>query len=262
MITPLFVAFPDSGWRGHVRATWNYLQQHYEITDNKDCGTHVHVSVEGGYTLEELKRIASAVLHFEPAFEALVPEHRREDCEYARSSWIDSREFAPKGLSRAQSILVISDVADFHLFLGLMHPYSQRGYAWNFRSIGKYYTIEFRKPPASKTASEALGWAEFAMSFVQTSIRHGSPELLKLVPPTVGGLRWFLGQNHNVPGFNESEKLAWIWDGKDPNEFLEGKPFANAETAAQMATTKRMMAADKRHILRLIATKREPYWQD
>jgi len=66
MITPLFVAFPSSRWRSHVEATWSYLQQHYEVTGNDDCGTHVHVSLEGGYSLDELKLVAQAALHLNP----------------------------------------------------------------------------------------------------------------------------------------------------------------------------------------------------
>jgi hypothetical protein len=259
MITPLFVAFPGSHWRGHVEATWSYLQQYYEITGDKDCGTHVHVSLEGGYSLEELKLVAQAALHFEPSFEALIPESRRHHRE-TRSSWIDSREFAIKGKSRADSILMISRVTNFHTLLRLMQPYDIRGYIWNFRSIMKYYTIEFRKPPASKTADEALAWAELAMSFVQTSIRYASPERLNLIPPTIGGLRWFLRQHH-VPRLNEPDRLDSIWEGLDPNSFEEGRPMGNVETSPQLAKIRWMTEIDRRRISRLVNSTQEPRWQ-
>ena len=261
MITPLLVAFPGSQWRSHVKATWAYLQEHYKITDDKDCSTHIHISVEGGYSLEELKRIASSVIHFEPALEALVPDARRQVCGWARSSWIDSHDFAAKGASRASAILKISRVTDFQGLLRLMNPSSQRGYGWNFRAIMKYYTIEFRKPPASKTANEALGWAELAMSFVQTSIRYGSLERLKVIPPTVGGLRWFLRQNH-VSRINEPERLNWIWEDKDPNAYVEGRSFEYEENSAQLRTIRKMIEADKMKIQKLIKRTQEPYWPD
>lgn len=260
MITPLFVAFPSSRWRSHVEATWSYLQQHYEVTGNDDCGTHVHVSLEGGYSLDELKLVAQAALHFEPSFEALVPEARRYHSE-CQSSWIDSHEFAIKGQSRAESILIISRATSFHTLLDLMQPYNVRRYIWNFRSILKYYTIEFRKPPASKTANEALAWAELAISFVQTSIRYASPERLGQIPPTVGGLRWFLRQHH-VPHLNEPNRLDWIWEGLDPNSFVEGTPLGGLRTPAELAKIRRMSESDKRRILRFIQSTREPYWQD
>lgn len=261
MLTPLFVAFPRSPWRSHVQATWKYLQQHYEITDNKNCGTHVHISVEGGYSLEDVKRVASASIHFDTAFEALVPETRRGRCEFARSMWIDARKFAAKGRSRAEAILMINGVTDFHAFSSLVQPYTLRGYTWNFRSILKYYTMEFRKPPASRTADEALGWAELAMSFVQTSIRYGSPERLRLVPPTVGGLRWFLRQNH-IARSNEPERLDQIWAGKDPNAFVEGIPLENVECSEGMGKIARMIERDRRDILKQIHSTQEPYWPE
>ncbi|KAF7512351.1 hypothetical protein GJ744_001919 [Endocarpon pusillum] len=261
MLTPLFVAFPRSPWRSHVQATWKFLQQHYEITDNKNCGTHVHISVEGGYSLEDVKRVASASIHFDTAFEALVPETRRGRCEFARSMWIDARKFAAKGRSRAEAILMINSVTDFHAFSSLVQPYTLRGYVWNFRSILKYYTIEFRKPPASKTADEALGWAELAMSFVQSSIRYGSPERLRLIPPTVGGLRWFLRQNH-IARSNEPERLDQIWAGKDPNAFVEGIPLEDVECPEGMEKIAKMIERDRRDILKQIHSTQEPYWPE
>lgn len=261
MLTPIFVAFPRSPWRSHVQATWRYLQQHYEITENKKCGTHVHISVEGGYSLEDVKRVASASIHFDTAFEALVPETRRGRCEFARSMWIDACEFAAKGRSRAESILMISGVTDFHAFLNLTEPYILRGYSWNFRSIFKYYTIEFRKPPASRTADEALSWAELAMSFVQSSIRYGSPERLRLIPPTVGGLRWFLRQSH-VARLNEPERLDWVWAGKDPNAFVESMPLEHVDGLAGMARVERIIERDMRDILKQIDSTQEPYWPE
>jgi Putative amidoligase enzyme len=258
MVTPLFVAFPSSIWRSHVEATWSHLLQHYEVTSNDECGTHVHISLEGGYSLDELKLVAQAALHFEPSFEALVPEARRHHSE-SQSSWIDSREFAIRGQSRADSILMISRATSFHTLVRLMQPHDVRGYIWNFRSIFKYYTLEFRKPPASKTANEALAWAELAMSFIQTSIKYGSPERLSRVPPTVGGLRWFLRQHH-VAIMNEPNRLNWIWEGLDPNSFVEGRPLGHVETPTQLARIERTIASDERRILQLIQSTREPYW--
>jgi hypothetical protein len=155
---------------------------------------------------------------------------------------------------------MISRATSFHALLRLMQPYDIRGHIWNFRSIMKYYTLEFRKPPPSRNANEALAWAELAISFVHTSIRYASPERLALVPPTVGGLRWFL-QQHHVPHMNEPNRLNWIWEGLDPNSFVEGTPLSELETPAQLARIRWMIELDKRRILRLIQSTREPYWQ-
>lgn len=261
MITPLFVAFPNSQWRDHVKATWNYLQGRYEIIDTQDCGTHVHISVEGGYSLEELKRVAQAALYFETSFDALVPQHRRKQSDYARSVWVDSPDLAANGVSRIEAMLMISQITDLHKLLSLMNPNFRRGFSWNFRSIIKYYTVEFRKPPASKTAQEALNWAEFAMTFVQTAIRYGTLERLVVIPPTVGGLRWFLRQTC-VPRLNKPGRLEAIWKGKYPNAFIEARPLGNQESEVQLSKINQMIEADRKRIIKLTASTAEPYWPE
>ena len=73
---------------------WNYLNANYKITANASCGTHVHMSVAGGYSLEELKRLSHAIIHFEPALEALLPEDRWGN-EYTKSNWIEQLDRQP-----------------------------------------------------------------------------------------------------------------------------------------------------------------------
>jgi Putative amidoligase enzyme len=254
MITPLFVAFAGSRWRRHVEATWRYLQNSYKITDNLNCGTHIHVSVEGGYSLEEIKRVAQATVHFEPAFEALVPEHRTSRNIWTRSSWLGSPDLAAKDLSRAGCIQLIEEASDFLIFLGVMHPDSIGGYSWNFTTIKKHYTIEFRKPPASKAVEEALGWAELAMNFVQASLRFESPDKLREFPPTVGGLRRFL-QKYEIEGLNEPARLQCIFKDKDPNAFALVKPTGINMKKSQMATIERVIAAERSVIESVIRNK-------
>ncbi len=261
MATPLFVAFRGSTWRSHVQATWQYLQRYYEITGDVHCATHVHVSVEGGYSLEEVKRIAQAVIHFEPAFDALVPPQRRGgECEYAKNSWLDSDHLALENRNREQSIAYIDKITDFYSLLSVMNPDNEKNYAWNFHSIPKYSTIEFRKPQASTTVDEVLSWAELEMSFIQAAVRFGSATRLKKVPSTVGGLRWFLKQS-GIPGLNEHERLQWFWKGKDDNAFVETLPLRLYLSPDEEEVLKAMREIDEKKILSLAKTAREPYWR-
>lgn len=260
MRSPLFVAFPGSQWRRHVEATWKYLKHGYAVTAGCDCATHIHLSVEGGYSLNELKRIAQSVIHFEPAFEALVsPERRAGSLQHARSSWLDSHHLALFSRSRQHSIMFIDSLTDFYTLATVMNPDGERSYGWNFRSIEKYYTVEFRKPQASTTADEVLGWAELAMSFIQASLRYGSIEKLSRVPSTVGGLRWFLRQA-NVPGLNEQNRLDRLWRGTNPNAFAEPGSSRQDLTSEEQATIEKMKEHDEHQILISASTNREPYW--
>lgn len=261
MVSPLFVAFPRSQWRSHVEATWRYLELGYEITEDADCSTHVHISVEGGYSLEELKRIAQCVIHFEPAFEALVPPQRRGgECASAKSIWLDSDHLAYQNRSRDASIRFIETLTDFYTFSTVMNPDRDRTYGWNFRSIEKYYTVEFRKPPGSTTADQVLGWAELAMSFVQASLRLGSIEKLRKVPSTVGGLLWFIQQSR-VPGMNEHNRLYQFWQGISMRQFEEpgtNRPVLAQEDLAMLVQLRDLSVA---RISIDSSVMRPPYWQ-
>lgn len=80
LVSPKFDVRPHSAWRENVQATWDYLQQNYSIESNDLCGTHIHVSLIPVFELSDLQRIACAVIHFETAFEALMPPERRVTC--------------------------------------------------------------------------------------------------------------------------------------------------------------------------------------
>lgn len=188
MVSPILRAFPDSMWRGDVEATWRFLSRNYDIVGNHMAGTHIHVGFEPEYSLTDLKRIAQAVIHFETAFEALVPRTRRGN-RFIKSNWLDAPGLARKGLTRGDSIAAIGEVSHFYQLLDMLHPMEASGagydrfFAWNFYSWYTKRSVEFRKPPICTTSKEALSWAELAMSFVQASAICESAEALQKVPP-------------------------------------------------------------------------------
>jgi Putative amidoligase enzyme len=261
MVSPIFVAYAGSPWRDHVQATWKYLHQNYTVTSDRECATHVHISVQGGYSFEEIKRVARSVIHFEPAIDALVPPERRGgECEWAKSSWLDSEHLALENRSRDRSMDFFDTVTDFYSFLSVMNPEGERGYSWNFRSIQKYYTIEFREPPASTTVDQVLSWAEFAMSFIQASIEHGLPEKLRIVPSTIGGLSWFLEQGY-VDGMNDHDRLKTLWADKEMNEFVEPKAMRLYLSPEETQNIERERKLDKGQIKVSKMTRKAPYWR-
>ena len=263
MISPILKAFPGSTWRTDVETMWRFLQLRYNIFGSEHCATHVHVSIEPRATLQDLKRIAQAIIHFETAIEALVPPDRRGN-RYAKSNWLDGPEFGRKGKSRRESIAAIEHVCGPGLLVDLMQPLQRatdRDYAWNFHSLFDKKTIEFRQPPVSVTPAEALSWAELAMSFVHAAVRCEPSELQK-VPSTIGGLRWFLRQFH-VPGMHEPVWLQRLWHGKDERAAVEPIPQpqgSSPETRDLEARLQRLAAADRRQVLAFAEAAREPYW--
>jgi Putative amidoligase enzyme len=216
------------------------------------------------YTTLEIKRIAQAIIHFEPAFEALVPPVRRENL-YAKSNWLDSPTLAREDKSRSQLITDIEEAVDAEAVIRLIQM-PDRHYAWNLWALSSKETIEFRKPPASSTPEEVLSWAELAMSFIQASVKYKSTEILQKVPATVGGLRWFILQ-FTVPEVNEAARMQRIWAGKDSNAALEPMsctcghwPWEAEKRKKEAPRLQRLAMADRERIRNLARTAREPYW--
>lgn len=271
MVSPIFRAHPHSTWRRDVEKTWGYLQRHYDITKTSHCATHIHVSFESPsvYTADDIRRIARAVIHFEPALEALVPQSRRGN-RFAKSNWLQGQCLGYEELSRTESIAAIDEIPlvndqeDIRRVVELMQDVDDRDYCWNFVNLRRSReTIEFRKPPGSASAAEALSWAEFAMSFVQASVKHGTRDRLEKIPSNVGGLKWFLKQAH-VPGVNEPSRLERIWKDKPDNAAVEPQPVLEEYWGEQFprleARFKKLAAADNVQLLKLAKTVRQPYW--
>jgi Putative amidoligase enzyme len=261
MVSPVFDVCPKSRWRDSVVDTWKYLRRRYFIEVNQLCSTHIHISLVPSYTLTDLKRIACSAIYFEPAFEALVPKERRGNI-WAKSNWLDNPRLAQRGVSRLDSMTLIERAGYTDKLIESVQGKGDRDYAWNFESLIKHDTIEFRKPPASLTPGEALSWAELAMNFVQASTKYGTSERLQKIPSTVQGLRWLLRQAE-VPGMNEPQRLQRIWGGKDANAAMEPesvhKPGPKRDVQMEMKL-KQMSNEDIKRIRAHAKSAKEPYW--
>jgi Putative amidoligase enzyme len=217
MTSPALQAYRCSPWREQVQATWAFLADHYRVHTNEWCSTHVHVSVSGGYSLRDIKNIAQCALHFEPAVEVLVPAERRYNY-YSKGNWINNRNLAGRNLSRIDSIAKIEACENKGQLISLMHPGLDRYFGWNFWSLNKLNTIEFRKGAGSRNADEALAWAELAMTFVQSAMKSIiTPDLLRRIPPNIRGLQWFLLQDQAVEGISDPRYLAPLFADKLPH---------------------------------------------
>ncbi|KKK26137.1 hypothetical protein ARAM_005994, partial [Aspergillus rambellii] len=130
-ISPIFRVHEISSWRQHIEFLWNFLRTDFQVNANTSCDTHVHLSRAGGYSLADLKQICQSIIHFEPAFEALLPEDRLSN-EYARSNWLDNANFGHRNLSRKQSIAVIQRASSMRELVLLMNPDHDKMFGWNF----------------------------------------------------------------------------------------------------------------------------------
>ena len=195
MRSPKLWTSPDANWQSQVKQTWLFLEKNYEISKSLFCSTHVHISIESGFdsrriSLQNLRKIAQCVIHFEAAIEACAPEERRGN-RNAKSNWIDNKNFANEKLTRHRVIDIIEKCAGEDELIELMCP-GDRNFAWNFQALRKHGTIEFRKGPASLEGDQAIAWAQLVLQFVQSAVDVPQSSWKRL-PANVKGLRAFLG---------------------------------------------------------------------
>lgn len=223
MKSPKIRVSTDPDWARQVEETWAFIEKYYIVSKNVLCGTHVHISMQPkiptgggrrtGMGLQNIKRIAQCAIHFEPALEALVSEDRRHN-PFVMSNWIDNVKFVDKRVTRQVAIDMIENAANENELINLLCPFPQeRHFAWNFRALRRFGTIEFRKGSASLNAADALAWAELTLLFVQSALQT-APSALRTIPANIRGLRKFLGKG-------ELKYLNPMFDGKNGEESLQ-----------------------------------------
>ncbi len=237
--SPTFHIGTTSPWRAQISATWEYLLQHYHVAPNPVLDSQTDIMLAPHYTLSDLRRIASSAIHFEPAIEALLPEHRHRHPDThnpgdpkVRSNWLDSPFLVRQAKSRCQSIAAIEIAPDREAVVRLMtgpenkaDPWSNRSYAWIFSDLFDNNMIGFRKPPAPSSANDVLNWAEFLITFIQAAIHSGTSTSLRGFPSDLRGLRSFLAAVPCIAGVNEPRRWQKLWAGKQANAAVEPTPY-------------------------------------
>jgi len=193
---------------------WDCVNVLCAVDTNRTCATHVHVSPGLGvpWKTEELKSIACAIIHFEDAFQVLLPIERRQN-EYAKSNRLDNERLSAKTLDQCFEMIAGCtsnvDVAD------LLNDGGDRYYAWNFTNLyfGRKMTVEFRSPPGVTNAEASKSWIELTVSFVEAARHVHSLAHMQSFPPTVSGLLAFINEGI-TPGFDKPSKMLALFAGK------------------------------------------------
>ncbi|KAK4172033.1 putative amidoligase enzyme-domain-containing protein [Triangularia setosa] len=241
VISHILRAYQGSAWRREVEKMWEFIDANYVVLDNRNCSTHVHLSRAEPWTVDQIKRLAQAIIHFEPAFEVMVPPERRNN-EYARSNWIDNARFV--GKSRDQAMDEIEKQRTIKDVLNLMHGANDQS---------KYYatkTVEFRRGAPSKNVKDVFMWVELAMEFMQAAIIIKTRADFSKYARNVGGLKRLIADAclPQSVGINQSTYLTPLYTraGTD-TAMLEPKPV-KLETLSKEKKAKLQLkiAADKK----------------
>ncbi|MCJ1387899.1 hypothetical protein MMC18_000742 [Xylographa bjoerkii] len=222
IVSPILEYGTEFQWSRAVTHLWDCIATDCVIETNDTCATHVHLSPLNGtpWDIESLKSICRSIIHFEGAFEVLVPPGRRGN-RFSQNNRLGSPSLIER--SDQECYRKIGDCPDIATLISVMQPrtsassgYQLRKYrAWNFLNLFPAYpgTIEFRQGPGVIDSSGCLAWVELVVSFVQAATQRGSVKSLQGYARTVEGLKTFIDAA-SVPGLNQPKLLTSIFENK------------------------------------------------
>jgi hypothetical protein len=205
---------PPPSWKKVIQATWGYLNK-YTISQ-RDGACYTSVMIEQSirpYTVPELRRICSAIIHFEPALSVLT-KHSPES--QATENWRDNPYLGKVHRTRAESIAALEEILPGHEYglgkplLDLMQagrtpsgvhmPYYWYLDNWQCAPGFEGSSIQWRLLPACETVSDAIWWVDTMVSFLRQALASTSTKQLQKNTPNLEGLRDFLSGRRRPPG--------------------------------------------------------------
>ena len=245
------------------------LNKVYNLRPDFPEDASINIAPDPAYSTSELKRLAQAVIHFEPALKALAPSDWATNIG-RKSNWINNPHLGLRNLSRAESIAHIGTIEDSEQprsVAGLIQKGRVRNYCWNFTRHVVDPLITYRQIPKCTTSSEMICWIELVTTFVRASIKCDSSVKLQKVPPNIRGLRWFLLHFAKDEVYPE---MARLWAGKDLDAIVEPSIYIDSDFMTRELSPKareerwkelnKLLEDDRKRLEELARTARPPYW--
>jgi hypothetical protein len=165
-------------WADVIPMMMSNLKSHARLAFNETTALHVHISIGRDYTVRDVKRIAKSVVLFEDQMDTHHPR-RNDDTQCGCYFKSCSRNPAIDSMTLMEKIAVIEETPEdcIESLLLLINPDPEleptwdRNYRYNFVSILKYGTIEFRQAAATLDYHWALDWIRRAMLMVTESVK-------------------------------------------------------------------------------------------
>lgn len=228
LVSPILDFERPDIWHAHLQRIWSVLSQKFNTSSTSQCSTHVHMSpAEGQWTLDQVKRIAKAVLYFERSIDSLLPPERRANiwCQSNRwnatlktqsmptlFNWIDGATSIPHV---AFLMCTYSKDSEYGKAMGYTQDFVYHVFRWNFSPLsqGQKGTIEFRQPPGSSSLGETQLWITFAASFIHGAIQYAG-RLDSTKPPTLELFKSVILNGAAISGVSDRSLLQWLFEGK------------------------------------------------
>lgn len=166
-------------WESVIPEMAQIVRDRFQVAFNDSTGLHVHVGIGRDYRLQDLRRIAKAIVLFETAMNKCHPVCRNPAASKKNSHILACRDSLPlKGLSDIEMMRKLDSVQDIHHLFGMMQsvasPHSSipyhRGYRYNLTSVEIYNTVEFRQAAGTIDGHKTVEWINRTIKFVTSAI--------------------------------------------------------------------------------------------
>lgn len=168
-------------WESVIPEMSQIVREGFQVAFNGSTGLHVHVGIGRDYQLQDLRRIAKAIVLFETAMNKYHPVCRNPSTPEMNSHILACRDSLPlKGLSDIEMMRKLDSVQEtYDLFstmqsmvsLALYSPTSyHRGYRYNLSSVYRYGTVEFRQAVGTTDGHRTVEWINRTIKFVTSAI--------------------------------------------------------------------------------------------
>lgn len=228
-MSPILLFSRQSHWLSQIRTVWSTVETGFDVQATTQCSTHVHVSpATGPWTLGQVQHVAMAAVYFERCIDAMVPETRRLNDWCKSNRWNDrfktlsmaqifhDIQAQPTAKKVAEHMCWCSKGSETGVTAGARTDFQHYTFRWNLASLSSIKgTVEFRLPPPSANAGQAIGWIIFTVSLVHWATQHAG-ELDPSKPGQLDDLRRSVTQGAELSGMQDLAPVLCLFDGVQP----------------------------------------------
>ncbi len=180
------------------------IHQKIDNNINRNCGLHIHIGKNGGWTAEELKKINKRFIENEHLIDEFLPRSRRGNS----NRWCQSNAT----MNRFNSWLERYQGNSTH---DIWRNTRTRYVKLNFQPISRQGTIEFRHHSGTTDPKKIINWIKFLVGFIQASLTTTTFDPSSIRPTDT---RVFSDIRNYLETNNWNLKVRrWNWDFIDPN---------------------------------------------
>lgn len=172
----------NNQWTWVIPEMLQAIGNRFSVLFNSSTGLHVHIGIGRKYILQDLRRIAKAVVLFEAHLNKYHPVCRNPLGVDSHQHILSCRgNILLKGLSNPKMLRELNKARNINELLCIInglphfnHFYNNsryyKGYRYNLTSVNKLGTVEFRQAIGTLDGRKTVNWIERVVKFITSAI--------------------------------------------------------------------------------------------